>query len=416
MKRKIANILFVIMIIVFTFYTPIFARDNTALSVATAYEEKTNTLDACNNAAQCYYDAGYTSYIGCDLDASMLYSYLYADVQFFCTHGAYDNIKYETTGIAKGDGITIGNRQYIGTNQVHWYADTILVTYVSCEGAKDSSLDTIAGATWQRGADTVLAFNKEIDLSTATSWSNRYNKKLQEGSTVYEAAAYANSFIYLYPSIKSLTIYGNSDLTIGGTNSRATSMSNKIYKDSKIIYDINNEKNNNITLDNAISSIKDKYRSNSLNNYEIVRTDGITKIKNSEIYENEQEEYVDVVLKIGEFYTNKGYTICLKGGIVQQIYDNNTPTTEELNILQNSEIANTTINDKEVKSLKLKAIRETQSKYKENNLKIDYAATNTKLFYDIEKDKKYIAIEVKSTVNDNISTEAVAYDTMFYEI
>lgn len=415
MKRKITGILFIMIIILSTFYAPIFARDNTALSVATAYEEKTNTLDACNNAAQCYHDSGYTSYIGCDLDASMLYSYLYADVQFFCTHGAYDNIKYETTGIAKGDGRTIGNRQYIGTNQVHWYADTILVTYVSCEGAKDRSLDTIAGATWQRGADTVLGFNKEIDLSSATSWSSRYNKKLQEGSTVYEAASYANSFIYLYPSIKSLTIYGNSDLTIGGTNPRAMSIANKIYDDSRMVYDIKNQ-DNNITLDNVISNIKNKSRSNDLNNYEIVKTEGITRTKNPGIYEDAQEEYVDVILKIGEFYTDRGYTICLKDGIVQQIYDNNTPNSEELSILQNSEITSTTIDDKEVKALKVKAIRETQFKYKENSLKIDYAQTNTKLFYDIEKNKKYIAVEVKSTVNDDVITEAVAYDTMFYEI
>ena len=63
MKRKITGILFIMIIILSTFYAPIFARDNTALSVATAYEEKTNTLDACNNAAQCYHDSGYTSWL-----------------------------------------------------------------------------------------------------------------------------------------------------------------------------------------------------------------------------------------------------------------------------------------------------------------------------------------------------------------
>lgn len=412
MNRKICSML-IILLILFSLCSQVMARDNTALSVATAFDPNANTLNICNNSSQHYANAGYTSYIGCDLDANTLYSYLYADVQFFAAHGAEDNIKFEYSGICKGKTETIGNRTYIGTNDVHWDADTILVTYLACQCAKDSSWDTVAGATCNRGANTVVGFNNVIYIASAESWTDRYNAKLEQGSTVYDAASYANSFIYLYPSIKKLTIYGETNTTIGSSN-RSLNNSKDVLSDSReIVYNKMLSKNN-LKLDDVATYIESNLINNDLFNYEIVKTDGITITRN----ENEKytgTNYIDIILKVGDFYTDRGYTIEENNGIVEKIYDNTLNIQEKINSINKSEFKNN-IDNYEISILQHKAIKETEFKYKNSNLKIEYNETNTKLYYDIENNEKYVIVEVKSTIDDGTTKESVAYDTVLYKI
>lgn len=420
MNKKIIRIMSVITLLLLMFTTQIFARDNTALSVGSIYDSNIDTKQMVANASQYYSTAGYKSYYGYDLDKNTLYSYLYADVQFFAGHGSSNHIEFSTTGIVTGNDLVYEGKQYIGTNTVHWDADTILVTYLGCNTAQDSDWSTIAGETCNRGANTVVGFNKKININSANSWADRYNEKLKDGYTVYDAARYANSFIYLYPNIKQLTIFGDTNLTIGGTNTTSNLQNNRDYNDKNAtIYNIDNKiEKNNISLDDALVIIKEKSGDNDLVNYEIVRNDGITKIKKNQAYPDEQEEYVDVILKLGEFYTDVGYTIYLKNNIVQKIYDNHAITDKEVNIiLSNDNIKNTNVSGAIEKLLKAKAIKETKLKYNDSKLEIDYSETNTKLYYDLKENKKYMVVEVKSTMKNGITdNETEAYDAVFYEI
>lgn len=412
MKRKINYVFVTITILSVIFSMNVFARDNTALSVATE-SNGINTWETANDAATYYDQAGYLSFLGSDLTKNELYSYLYADVQFFAAHGAYNNIAFKTTGIIKGDDFHYDGKIYIGTNTVHWDADTKLVTYLACETAKDSSWDTISGATCNKGADTVLGFNEKINVNSATPWAKRYNQKLKEGSNVYDAAVYASSFMYLFPSVKNSSIYGNAYLTIGGTN--ATSLNISDASDSRdIIYDIDRD-NKNINLNEAVNIIQNRTRGISQENFEVVKTRGTTVMRNQDSIDDTNEEYVDLMIKIGEFYTEEGYTVYLKNGIVQKIYNN---VTTDLNQIQGVIESNTnynTISEERTIDLRKDAINQTILKYSNLELEVNYDDTETKLFYDLKENKKYLAVEVKSTV-DNDDVDAVSYDTVFYEI
>lgn len=53
-------------------------------------------------------------------------------------------------------------------------------------------------------------------------------------------------------------------------------------------------------------------------NYEIVKSKGITTVNVVNNIESECAKYIDLYFKIGDFYTNAGYTIKLKDNMINQ--------------------------------------------------------------------------------------------------
>lgn len=412
MKKK----LLIISVLLFTTLPTVLsgtvaARDNTALSVGTI-QNLLDTTEAGKAAATSYHNAGYTSYYGTDLSKNTLYSYLYADVQFFSAHGASNRIIFKESGIIVGedgfgtsDGVTRG---YIGTNNVHWDADTILVTYTSCSSAKDNSWDTIAGKTCQRGANTVIGFRKDINALSSTPWTKRYNEKLAEGSTVAEAAKYANTFTYLFPDVKYVSIFGDSNLKIGKYRNAINTQRESLYN--------SNSSNLLATEENIFSTIKASNPNFDPNNYEMIKTGGITCTPSPNIVSSPSSEYIELVFKLDDFYTDAGYTIYIENDKIKEIYDNNIDLEKQKALTHNiSSSKETILNDVKIRNMKLNAIQKVKQQYNNNLLTIHEDELSTKLYYNLISDKKYVLVEVPSKITDDLGT-AIAYDTISYEI
>lgn len=211
-QTKFTSIVLLVLLLICSLTGTALARDNFAFSVATQYDGL-NTIQDMNNAANAYAAAGYHSYGVTDPTPQALWENLYADVQFFSSHGNVNHVQFSETGIVVGnsgnyvvDGVT---KYFIGTNAVHWDADTILVTYSSCNSAganNNNDTNSITCKTAERGATVTVGFREKINAGSSENWNARYNQKLSEGYGVNDSVNYANSFTYLFPSVKNVQI------------------------------------------------------------------------------------------------------------------------------------------------------------------------------------------------------------------
>ena len=410
-KRVYFKILFLILTFIYLIASSVQARDNFALSVATQFNGL-NTVQDMNNAANSYADAGYHSYGITDPTAQQLWENLYADVQFFSTHGGLNNIEFSQTGIIVGDtgnyNINGTTKQMIGTNAVHWDADTILVTYSSCRSAGEndqSNANSITAQTAQRGADVAVGFRDDINSGSSTNWNERYNERLAAGYGVYDSVEYANSFIYLFPNVKKVQIWhhGDSNIKIGK------------YRSNSIVNDDRNLlKNTKSILDNdaALDIIKESNPEFDINNYERIETNGIGVSEVGHDNNNLMTKYVDLQLKVGEFYTNAGYTIVSEGNTITAIYDNNVDIEKQNAILNSRESNILQLTENEINILKDEAI----AKIKTND-EIELLEENItyKYYLDIETNKRYIIFSIPNKIK-NSELDSIAYSNVEIEI
>ena len=360
------------------------------------------------DAVNSYYIAGYHSHGAIDPTTQALWENLYADVQFFSCHGNVNLIRFANSGIRVGNSSGI----YIGTNSVHWDFDTILVTYSSCNsGGINNNVDSnsIVAATANRGANVTVGWRTPINPYSATSWNKRYNEKLSQGWGVLDAANYANRFIYFNSNVKNSTIWNHGDANIRIGKYRNI---NSVTDEKNIL----NPNLRNLILDNDLKNIFNeiiKIDSNfNYENYEIVKSKGITTVNVVNNIESECAKYIDLYFKIGDFYTNAGYTIKLKDGIVEAIYDNNININKQQQLLKSRIYFNCKLEDNMINKYKEKSIFDLKEKYKDSNIKINNQTH--KYYYDIENEKKYIVI---TTLNElSYENGAVFEDSFFYEI
>lgn len=409
-------------LLLMSFSGNVFGRDNFALSVGTE-SGIINTKQDVIDAGTSYANAGYESYGILDPSAQRLWELLYADVQFFSAHGSSNNVQFNDSGIITGNTgeYFTGDKMktFIGTNDVHWDADTILVTYSSCESggidAEDGthSFDSITALTAKRGADVAVGFTEKINAGSSRNWSERYNRKLGEGYGVADAIRYANSFTYLYPSVKKSVIWNHGDDNIKIGRYRH---SVNYEKDIRNILANKKEciKNNLYSIENVI---KEKNQSFDLNNYEIIER---SQVLSNSIDENGNfestkviAEYIDLQLKVGDFYTESGYTIEIMDNYITGIYDN-TKNLEKENMLINSKKAYST-SQKNDKVEELKDIATKKLLDECNNITIDYDNISYIYYLDIMTDKQYIIF----TIPNNIGGEqlnALSYNNVKIEI
>ena len=420
-KKIITIFLVVILLNIYMFSgNTVFASQNLAFSVATKFDDL-DTIDVVADAAQKYLDVGYHSYAIGNPEPEIFGEYLYADVQLFATHGSPDHISYSKTGICVGDSITYPVdqklRRFFGTNDIPWReSGTILVTYLCCNTAGVDNVPdrtSISYKTAESGAQVTLGFREEIHLPSVTSWSSRYNEKLSQGYGVDDAVKYANSFMYLYPNIKTGHIWHHGDPNIKIGKYRTNSMASTMSEDKRLINvtDKYNEKEN---LNNAIQTIKKNNTEFNIDNYDI----SYSNLTSEEIGTNEtvvEAEYIDLQFKIGEFKTEAGYTIELKNGNVVNIYDNNIDLAKQNLLLKSNSKLSTTLTDNKIKALESEAIKDVS----ENIMKDEKIIVNNQdveyiYFYDIKTDKKYIVFSVPNTLEGD--EDATAVMEVRYEI
>ena len=412
--KIIAIIIICLMLNVIIFVDKVLARDNFAFSVATTHGG-INTIRSMNAAAYAYVDAGYHSYGITDPPIQQLRENMYADVQFYSTHGNVDHIQFANCGIVVGNGNQYSTdgiiKDYIGTNEVTWDTDnTILVTYISCLGSGNevNNYDSICATTCEEGAEVVVGFRRTINSDAVTEWNERYSSKLGEGYGVADAVRYANSFSYVDENVKWVSIWnhGNDNIRIGKYRNLLSYVDNRnILKNTRESYDYN--------FDNITKIIKKNDKNFDINNYVITSSEGINSINVETNITKKLNSYIDLKFKIGDFITNLGYTMEVVDGKIISIYDNSDKSKQEELLKQKDEFY-LNLTEKDIKQYEIKAKDEINSKYK--NEVIENENVDIQYFYDVNSDKKVILLNVTNKIDrgngllPSISCETIKYD------
>lgn len=408
-KKKTLLSILLIVILLITLSTSVMARDNYAFSAGTT-AGGINTIQDINDASNAYRTAGYRTYSMGDPSQQRLWENLYADVQFFSTHGNVQFINFSNCGIHVGD----TNSYYIGTNAVHWDADTILVTYSSCNSAGadgNNDVNSITCKTAERGATVSVGFRNTIDAGSSKNWAKRYNDRLAQGYGVLDSVNHANSYIYIFPSVKETQVWhhGDANMKIGKYRSAINTedernILNKVGKNAR--------KSLSADIDNIVSYIEEYYPNFNINNYDVISNNGaIASNVNSK--ESTQTTYIDFQLKVGEFVTKAGFTAEIQDGTINAIYDNNIDMNKQEEALQNREQFISNINETTLKNMKNRAVREIENKYTDVSIEDD---VKMKYYYDIEEDKKYVVYSIPNVINTDSEEKGISYDTIKYEI
>ena len=124
--------------------------------------------------------------------------------------------------------------------------------------------------------------------------------------------------------------HGNANMKIGKYRSNSIDLDERNILEEPIT--LSNARSNNL-----ISIMQDNIQDFNINDYVINETDGLmtTNVNTNEtVLEN---KYIDFQLKIGDFYTEAGYTVKVNGNVVEAIYDNNIDKEKQITALQNTE-------------------------------------------------------------------------------
>lgn len=401
-QTKLASMFLLIVLLTYSLAGNVLARDNFAFSVATAVSDL-NTVQDMNDAANAYANAGYHSYGVTDPTSQELWENLYADVQFFSAHGNVNNVQFTETGIAVGDTRPLdcsGKIKYfIGTNAVHWDADTILVTYSSCNSAganNNKDPNSIVYKTAERGASVVLGFRDTIEAPSATAWASRYNQKLGEGYGVSDAVNYASSFNYSDPNIKKVQIWhhGDANMKIG----RYRSTSSGLGEERNILNRRLSKQTVTTDIESISSAIKEVYPNFDINNYELSYTEGTQSNLVTDLSTTSNTNYIDFNFKIGDFYTGAGYTVEIKNNQVTAIYDNNIDIEKQDTLIYSrAENYDVNLSSESIEELKQDAKQQLLNT-STNNITINDDNITYKYHYNLNTDKKYIVFSIPTSV------------------
>lgn len=411
-KKTISTILFLLNVFTIMSTPCVMARNNYAFSAGTTLDN-INTVQDINDSSNAYATAGYRTYSMVDPTYAKLAENLYADVQFFSTHGNLDFINFKKCGIQVGN----SNSIYIGTNSINWNDDTILVTYSSCNSAGkegNSSTDSISYKTAEKGANVVVGFRNTIDSGSATNWAKRYNNRLAQGYGVLDSVNHANSYIYLYPNVKQTQVWhhGDANMKIG----KYRAMNNNM-NDKRNILSRDEFKEKNIIVDNSLESIfsciSQYYPKFDINNYNIIKQNETIASNIDSRKITEKISYIDFQLRIGDFVTEAGYTIEIQNGNIKAIYDNNINIEKQEALLNKSSEFTIKTERIALEEMKKDAIDKVS---KNQGLQLLEKDIDMKYFYDIQTDKKYIVYSIPSILNTKNGKQGILYHNVKYEI
>lgn len=417
-SKKYIQIMIVILLIlvwstIFFFNYKIYARDNYAYA-ASSYTTTKEIADQTVNGARYYMGkVGYRTGQHIDPSKQTLWENLYADVQIFLSHGDWDRITFKNTGILAGASQNWVGLDHIGTNDVHWDTDTILVTYMSCNGSKDNNPNGLAGKTANRGADIVVGFRQEINAYSAMLWCDAFMSALARGKGVQDAIDEANSPTYPVNNIKSATIWhhGNGNIKIGKYLNSVKNQNDESIKSRNILQSRRAIISNNIEeISNAIKNYDQTFDED---NFVITKTGGLNIIDVANNIVKDDEEIIDYQLKIGDYITNAGYSIKINNGIVTAIYDN-TQILKSSGIDINTETNyfKTNLSSEQINLFKLNSLQ----KVKNNGNKSKVTEQEHKFYYDVNTGKKYVIVSTRIETQQPDGGKSIGIDEELYEI
>lgn len=424
-------------------YSGVYARSNWAYAAGLKYDVPDNIFDMdatdpCNKAINAYKNAGFSVGSHVNPSKSTLWENLYATVQYFYGHG---NVNFAllgtSTGIINGSDRTatvttdngkkvFSNVQFIGTDSVHWDADTDLVSYMCCNTAGENNSvasDSLARSTCYRGATVVFGYTSEVHTVSLGNWSDRYNEKLGQGYGVNDALQYANSFNYLFNDVKNgmLWHHGDSNMKIGKYNSSSKNniseendMLNKINStNDRLVYSLDKTSATKISSEYDIESKLYEINKNfNSDNYIVEKNTSYCYDINTNL-PTEENIYYDYKLKIGDYITDAGYTVKVKNGVISEIYDNNINLDKQEELLKKSCDFSANVDKETLSTYKLDLNRSVAAKY-DNNIEI--TGNEYLFYYDITNNKKYVVISCESETCFGNEQKGKSLDSVMYEI
>ena len=424
MIKKKSIVFFIISVLVtvillFELAGVVLARDNYAIGIATIEDNGEFLWDSRASISEiitAYNRAGYRVYGVGNPGKQHLWEQLYADVQCFLCHGNQDCVVTAISGIVAGSDRMYGNKDCIGTDSVHWDADTILVTYGSCQGAGDNGVinkNSVGYKTAVRGAQVVMAWRSSVNIPNLEKWTKYYNNRLADGYSVIQAMDYANSFSYTdsrVPQNSTIIHHGDTGIKIGKYRNITE---NQIRPEDNLLL---KAKTRTVISSNDVNAIynviKETYPDFDENNYIITRGNSQSiNVTNEQVSET---EYINLMLKVGEFETESGFTVRAEDGIVEAIYDNTIDFKKEAMLTKQKAPMMANCTETELQELKDEAIQKILSAYN-NNVSINTDDVTYKYFYDIETEKKYVEFSIKSTMGTQ-NEEVEACDIVKFEI
>ena len=424
MIKKKSIVFFIISVLVtvillFELAGVVLARDNYAIGIATIEDNGEFLWDSRASISEiitAYNRAGYRVYGVGNPGKQHLWEQLYADVQCFLCHGNQDCVVTAISGIVAGSDRMYGNKDCIGTDSVHWDADTILVIYGSCQGAGDNGVinkNSVGYKTAVRGAQVVMAWRSSVNIPNLEKWTKYYNNRLADGYSVIQAMDYANSFSYTdsrVPQNSTIIHHGDTGIKIGKYRNITE---NQIRPEDNLLL---KAKTRTVISSNDVNAIynviKETYPDFDENNYIITRGNSQSiNVTNEQVSET---EYINLMLKVGEFETESGFTVRAEDGIVEAIYDNTIDFKKEAMLTKQKAPMMANCTETELQELKDEAIQKILSAYN-NNVSINTDDVNYKYFYDIETEKKYVEFSIKSTMGTQ-NEEVEACDIVKFEI
>ena len=198
--------------------------------------------------------------------------------------------------------------------------------------------------------------------------------------------------------------HGNANMKIGKYRSNSIDLDERNILEEPITL-------NNTRSSNLISIMQDNVQDFNLNDYVINETDGLmtTNVNTNETVL--ESKYIDFQLKIGDFYTEAGYTVKIKGNVVEAIYDNNIDKEKQITALQNAENFEAKVPNVELNAMKQESKQKIQANYEETEITVT-DDIKTIYYYDIANNKKYVSFSVPSITENG----DIAYETVNYEI
>lgn len=296
---------------------------NNALLVGANYGN-INTIPDVTNASPKLYALGYTPVSSTSPTISWMKGTsngtkrMESSILFFSGHGNSSLMHFykdNSTDSSYDFTITAGSNSssVVGLSSYNM-SKVKLAVFAGCETAKGTS--NITKSAYSKGASGSLGWKESIGASSHTEWLKNFWTDLSMGHSLAVSVAYANSFSYADSRVKQTSYFGGlySYKVLGAPSVMytTTSLSNFHEKMEKPLF-IKLTSQDESSVKNSINSLlKDNYDTNFiLSNYNVE----VSQSNDTTIYD--YNYIID-----GKIKTTLGYTIFVKNGYINQVFDN----------------------------------------------------------------------------------------------
>lgn len=403
--RKKLFVFILIILTVLSFTLLVYSNTSNLACALVSSSVEGNQTTVMNAAKEAYENAGYSCTALQDPSFIIMVSNMMSRVQFYSTHGNRTLIEFNDGGICIGNTQTINGKTFYGVNDRTWN-HALLITMAACNSAGENDdesydLESITARLAYNGAEMTVGWRTLYNAFSGVNWSQRYNQKLGEGYTPSEAIEYANSFIYINNNVKNTQLFYRNEIVPITNTSTAINLYNAEKENKEI--DIKGLSKNS-TIENINKILTDKYNDINLNDYEIEYSSGHEELNVVTNVISNKKNYIDYKFKIGDFYTDAGFTIVASNNKIHKIIDNNIDMEIQKELLTRKEDFHIkTDNENNLINM---------AKANLNNLQID--SSSIIYYYDIINDKKFAFIEIDVKETTNIKNVTETFNDKYY--